>query len=77
MNVDEAMNALVGTANQYYTAMLRFHLFDKERRTFVAEGFCFLAAIDDWVSLGGFDDLKTIRYIKLLRAEEFFDSSYF
>jgi hypothetical protein len=79
MNADEAMNALVGAANQHYTAMLRFHLVDKERRTFVAERFCFLGAIDDWIFLGGPVDLKKLagRYIKLLGKEEFFDSHYF
>ncbi len=75
VNADEAMNAIVNAANQHYTAMLRFHIVDKERRTFVAERFCFLGAIDDWIILGGPDHLKKLvkKYIKLLGTEEFFD----
>jgi len=75
VNADEAMNTLVDIANQHYTAMLRFHIVDKERRTFVAERFCFLGAIDDWIILGGPDNLKKLvkKYIKLLGTEEFFD----
>ena len=60
MNVDEAMSTIVGAADQNYTAMLRFRLVDKERRTFAAERFCFRGAIDDWIFLGGPDDLKKL-----------------
>jgi hypothetical protein len=49
----------------------------KERRTFVAERFCFRGA-DDWIFLGGPDDLKKLvgRYIRLLEGDNFFDSPY-
>ena len=79
VNADEAMNAIVNAADQHYTAMLRFHIFDKERRTFVAERFCFLGAIDDWIFLGGPDDLKKLvgKYIRLLGTEKFYDPPYF
>ena len=79
INADEAMNTLVGAADQNYTAMLRFHLVDKERRTFVAERFCFRGSINEWIFFGGPEDLKKLvgRYIKLLGTEEFFDSPYF
>ncbi len=79
VTADEAMNTIVGAADQHYTAMLRFRLVDKERRTFVAERFCFRGAIDDWIFLGGPDDLKKLsgRYITLLGTDKFFDSPYF
>jgi hypothetical protein len=32
----------------------------QKRRTFVAERFCFRGAIDDWIFLGGPDDLKKL-----------------
>ena len=68
-----------GAADQNYTTMLRFRLIEKERRTFVAERFCFRGAIDDWIFLGGPDDLKKLvgRYIRLLRTDKFFDSLYY
>jgi hypothetical protein len=79
MNIDDAMSTLVSIADHHYTAMLRFRLVDKERRTFMAERFCFRGAIDDWMHIGGPDDLKTLvqRYMKLLGTDEFFDLPYF
>lgn len=79
MTTDEAMNTLVRNADQNYTAVLRFRLADKKKRTFVAERFCFRGAIDDWIFLGGPDDLKKLveKYIELLGKDEFFDSPYF
>jgi hypothetical protein len=79
INADEATNTLVGAAEQHYTAMLRFHLVDKKRREFVAERFCFQGAINDWIFLGGPDDLKKLvgKYIRLLGTEEFFNTPYF
>lgn len=79
MTADEAMRTIVGTADQNYITMLRFRIVDKERRTFVAERFCSLGAIDDWIFLGGPDDLKKLagRYITLLGTDKFFESPYF
>ena len=79
MNVDDAMSTLVSIADHHYTAMLRFRLVDKERRTFMAERFYFRGSIDDWIHMGGPDNLKMLleRYTKLLGTEEFFDSPYF
>ncbi len=76
---DDAMSALISMADQHYTAMLRFCLADKERRTFTAERFCFRGSIDDWIYLGGPDDLKKLaeQYIELLGTDNFFDSPYF
>ena len=79
VTADEAMRTIVGTADQNYITMLRFRIVDKERRTFVAERFCSLGAIDDWIFLGGPDDFKKPvgRYIRLLGTDKFFDSPYF
>ena len=79
MTVDNAISALVSAADQHYTAMLRFRLADKKRRTFTAERFCFRGSIDDWIYLGGPDHLKNLteRYIELLGTDNFFDSPYF
>jgi hypothetical protein len=35
-----------------YTAVLRFVLEDEEERVFIAERFCFLGSIDDWIQIG-------------------------
>ncbi len=79
MTADDAMNVLVNAANHRYMAMLRFRLSDKKRRTFTAERFCFRGAIDDWINIGGPDNLKTLVeiYIVLLGTDSFFDSPFF
>jgi hypothetical protein len=76
---EEAMNTLLSVADQYYTAMMRFKLIDKETRTFTAERFCFQGSIDDWILLGGPDDLKTLvnRYVKILGTDKLFNAPYF
>lgn len=78
MSSDEAIRTLISVADQHYTAMLRFRLVDKERRDFIAERYCFLGSIGDWVYLEGPDDLAKLagRYIKLLGTDKFFDSPY-
>ncbi len=79
ITVDDAMSTLVSVSDQHYTAMLRYRLVDRERRMFTAERFCFRGSIDDWIHLGGPDDLKSLvtRYMKLLGTDEFFDTPYF
>jgi len=79
MTADDAMNVLVNATNQHYTAMLRFRLVDKERRTFTAERFCFRAAIDDWINICGPENLKTLveMYIEMLGTDSFFDTPFF
>ena len=76
---DDAMTTLVNAADRNYTAMLRFHLVDKERRTFTVERFCFLGSIDDWIYLDGPDTLNNLgkKYINLLGTDELFDSHSF
>ncbi len=76
---DYTMTTLVNAAEQHYTAMLRFHLVDQERRRFTAERFCFRGSIDDWIYLDGPDTLNNLgkRYINLLGTDKFFDSPHF
>ncbi len=79
MNAEEALDALVSISDQNYSAMLRFRLVEKEKRKFVAERYCFRGSIDDWIHLEGAGTLKklTKKYVRLLGAEEFFDTPYF
>ena len=78
VNTDDAMTAFVNIADHHYTAMPRFCLDNKEKRTFIAERFCFRGAIDEWIYLAGPDDFGSIvsKYMKILGTDEFFDSPY-
>jgi len=78
ITVDDALSFLVKSTDQYYTALLRFCLVDKERRMFRAERFCFLGSTDDWIYLGGPDNLKKLaeQYIQLIGTDKFFDAPY-
>lgn len=68
---------LVNSGN--YTAMMRFKLDDKKTRTFTVQRFCFRGAIDDWIFLGGPDDLSTLvqTYAPHLGRDSFFELSAF
>lgn len=79
VNADDAMTSLINVADQHYTAMLKFCLVDKEKRTFTAERYCFRGSIDEWIYLAGPDAFRSIvkKYVKILGTEEFFDSPYF
>jgi hypothetical protein len=79
VNTDDAMTALVNAADQHYTPMLRFCLNDKEKRTFVAQRFCFRGSIDEWIYLAGPDDFESIvkKSVSILGTDEFFDTPYF
>ncbi len=73
ITVDDAINMIVGG---HYTAMLRFHLENREQRTFTVERFCFRGAIDDWIYLYGPENLKTLidMHVELLGTDDFFDA---
>jgi hypothetical protein len=79
LTADDAMNVLVNAADRHYSAILRFRLVDKKRRTFTAERFCFIGAIDDWINIGGPENLETLveTYIELLGTDIFFDTPFF
>jgi hypothetical protein len=59
----------------------RFSVFvlDKKRRTFTAERFCFRGAIDDWINIGGPENLEALveKYIELLGTDYLFDTPFF
>lgn len=56
-----------------YSPRLRFTLADVEARRFVAERYCFLAGIDDWIRLSGPDRLENLanKYVKHLGKDSF------
>lgn len=60
-----------------YHPLLKFSLFDDEERLFIAERFCFLGGIDDWIVIGTIDSLENQvrKYGKHLGQESFFELS--
>ena len=68
--MEKALNSIL-----HYPPMMRFVLTDNEKRMFVAERYCFLGSIDDWINIGGPDKLEDLikRYLKHLGKESFFE----
>ena len=58
-----------------YGPIMRFTLENETKRTFIAERYCFLGSIDDWIYIGEPDSLKNLvkKYIKHLGQDSFFD----
>ncbi len=58
-----------------YSPDMQFILTDKEERIFVAQRYCYLGRIDDWINIGSPDSLGALveKYIKHLGKESFFD----
>ena len=58
-----------------YSPMMRFVLVDPKKRQFVVERYCFLGSIDDWVSIGGVDDLSKVvkQYVKHLGQDSYYE----
>jgi len=58
-----------------YSPTLRFALVDPQTRTFQAERYCFLGAIDDWIEIGSSGRLEALArgFIKHVGQETFFD----
>ncbi|MEE9150390.1 MAG: hypothetical protein V3U20_00975 [Thermoplasmata archaeon] len=58
-----------------YGPIMRFTLDNETKRTFIAERYCFLGSIDDWIYIGEPDSLKNLakKYIKHLDQDSFFD----
>jgi hypothetical protein len=57
-----------------YSPMLQFVLDDEKRRTFTAQRYCFMGAIDDWIDIG-YGPLTTLveRYVKHLGQASYFE----
>jgi hypothetical protein len=68
--IEKALNSIL-----HYSPMMRFVLTDNEKRRFVAERYCFLGSVDDWIYIGGPDKLEKLikRYLKHLGKESFFE----
>jgi len=66
----QAINDIVN-----YSPNMQFILTDKEKRIFVAQRYCYLGGIDDWINIGSPDSLGALvkKYIKHLGKESFFD----
>jgi hypothetical protein len=58
-----------------YSPMLQFVLTDKANRLFETQRYCFLGSIDDWIVIGGEDELPRLVkvYVKHLGEESFYD----
>ncbi len=58
-----------------YSSMLRFVLFDEDKRIFTAERFCFLGSIDDWIDIGLPNTLQNLvkKYVKHLGRDSFYE----
>jgi len=68
--IDFSVNSAIS-----YLPVIRFTLDNKVKRTFIAERYCFLGSIDDWIYIGGPDSLNNLlkKYSKHLGKESFFD----
>jgi len=58
-----------------YSPIMKFTLKDSKKRLFMAERYCFLGSVDDWIYIGEPDSLKNLvkKYIKHLDQDSFFD----
>ena len=58
-----------------YGPIMRFTVEDEKKRAFIAERYCFLGSVDDWIIIGESDSLKNLvkKYIKHLDQDSFFD----
>lgn len=58
-----------------YGSIMRFTLESETKRTFIAERYCFLGSIDDWIYIGEPDSLKNLvkKYFRHLDQDSFFD----
>ncbi|AFZ01438.1 hypothetical protein [Calothrix sp. PCC 6303] len=58
-----------------YSSMLRFILYNEQKRIFTAQRFCFLGSIDDWIGIGYPDTLPTLveKYMQHLEKDSFYE----
>ena len=58
-----------------YSPIMKFTIEDEKKRTFIAERYCFLGSVDDWIYIGEPDSLKNLvkKYIKHIDQDSFFD----
>jgi hypothetical protein len=58
-----------------FSPIMRFSLVDPDKRIFVAERWCFLGSIDDWIDVGESGELEKLaqRLIPKLGSDDFFE----
>jgi hypothetical protein len=58
-----------------YSSMLRFILYNEQKRIFTAQRFCFLGSIDDWIGIGYPDTLPILveKYMQHLEKDSFYE----
>src|SRR5262249_27033776 len=73
--VSETQVRALFTRAVQYAPMFQFVLENEKRRTFTAQRYCFLGAIDDWMDIGTPGKLATLvnKYVKHLGKESYFD----
>lgn len=66
--MEKALNSILD-----YSPMMRFVLTDNEKRKFVAERYCFLGSVEDWIYIGGPDKIENLtkKYLKHLGKDSF------
>lgn len=62
-------------ARGQFSAVLRFVLLDKKKRTYGVERMCYLGSIDDWIDIGGIGSLGSLaeEMIPRLGNDSFFE----
>jgi hypothetical protein len=58
-----------------YSPMLRFILIDSQKREYIAQRYCYLGSIDDWVDIGYPGSLQNLvkTYVKHLGQDSYFE----
>jgi len=73
--MSEARIASILVRSLPLTAVLQFVLVDEARRRFVAQRYCYLGSIDDWIDIGREDTLPNLvaKYVKHLGKDTYYD----
>ena len=73
-NNASAIKDIINTAVTY-SPIMKFTLEDEANRTFIAERYCFLGSVDDWIYVGESATLKSLvkKYVNHLGQDSFFD----
>jgi len=76
---DDKKSRFLNVIDRSYTPVMRFQLDNREKRTFIAERYCFRGSIDDWIFLDGPGDLESLleKNIKLLGTDDLFEAPFF
>ena len=73
-DLDQTQIAAFVAQAVHYFPMMQFLLEDEKRRTFIAQRYCFIGSIDDWIDIGHGPLTKLVkRYVKHLGQESYFE----